>query len=144
MTDICRNLHTTSSSILRWVNSYTVCEIALVDFRDRIREALAANPKATMRSVSLAAGSDSMLSKIMNPEKKGGIRHPSIEKMEAIARALGVSPSWLVYGEGPADPIPDADELARMIERAMAELPVGVTYADYPDAVAASLRAQLE
>lgn len=74
---------------------------------------------------------------------ENGKREPSHADLEALAKALGVHVADL-FREGPSNPIPDADELARMIERAMAELPVGVTYADYHDAVAASLRAQLE
>lgn len=41
-------------------------------------------------------------------------------------------------------PTPTIEELARMVGRAMGELPVGVSFADYPNAVAANLREQLK
>lgn len=40
--------------------------------------------------------------------------------------------------------MPSAEELERMIQRAMSELPLGVSYADYPHAVASNLHAQLK
>lgn len=39
-----------------------------------------------------------------------GDRMPRIDSVAKIARALGVSPGWLAYGDGPApDWLPEAD-----------------------------------
>jgi transcriptional regulator with XRE-family HTH domain len=110
--------------------------------RDRIRQVLDENPGWSVREVSLRAGSDSLLHKVLNPEKRGGIKSPTIDTLENIARALGVSPSWLAFGVED-NPLPSESDLEEMIEAAMRELPVGVTYSDYPSAVASGLRSRL-
>jgi transcriptional regulator with XRE-family HTH domain len=113
-----------------------------VNIRARIQKVIDEHEGWTLRAVSLRAGSDSLVHKILNPEKRGGIKSPTLEKVEALAKALEVDPAWLAFGREPA-PIPSEDELSRMIARAMAELPVGVTYEDYPTAVSSNLREQL-
>ena len=35
-------------------------------------------------------------------EVEAGKRMPQIDTIEVLARALGVSPGWLAYGDGPA------------------------------------------
>lgn len=75
---------------------------APVDIRARIRKVLAEHEDWSPRSVSLKAGlSDSMLSKFLNPDKKGGIQSITLETAERIAKALDVNPRWLVYGDAP-------------------------------------------
>lgn len=74
---------------------------------------------------------------------ESGAREPSHEDLIRIARALDVSVADLFRDSG-AEPVPTEDELARMIERAMGVLPVGVSFGDYPQAVSSSLREQLK
>lgn len=64
--------------------------------------------------------------------------------MRKLAVPLGVRPGLLIDGlpdEKPA--VPSVSELGRMIERAMKELPIGVSFEEYPSAVASNLHAQL-
>lgn len=74
---------------------------------------------------------------------EAGGRQPRRGSLEAIAAALEVELSSLFEEGDGSDLFPSEDELARMIQRAMGELPVGVTYADYPQAVSSNLHAQL-
>lgn len=74
---------------------------------------------------------------------EGGKRAPRRVYLDKLAAALAI-PVADLYQEEEVDVIPSADELAEMIERAMKELPVGVSYEDYPSAVSANLHAQLE
>lgn len=67
----------------------------------------------------------------------------SLGTLTKLADALGVEVSDLLTANNPADPIPNEEELARMIHRAMDELPVGVSFADYPSAVSTNLHGQL-
>lgn len=46
---------------------------------------------------------------------------PRIDTIERFAAALGVSPSWLAYGDGPEDAIP-AESAAAMIGRRLVEV----------------------
>ena len=46
---------------------------------------------------------------------------PRIDTIERFAAALGVSPSWLAYGDGPEDAIP-AESAAAMIGQRLAEV----------------------
>jgi len=71
---------------------------------------------------------------------EAGSRDPSLSRLIEIARVLGVSPGKLL--DGPPL-IPSQAELAGMLASAQGELPVGVSIADYPTAVASSLRDQL-
>jgi len=139
MNEICSMLHTTSSSILHWVNGYTPCEIDGVDFRDRINLVLKQN-SWSKREVSMRAGSDSMLHKVLNPEKKGGIKYPTIEKIEAIAEALRVSPAWLAFGDGPEI---SEETLKEMADYAASEIQPGLSIAQIRSSVASALREQL-
>lgn len=50
---------------------------------------------------ALAAASGCQYSTIVAVESSG--RMPQITTVEILARALGVSPGWLAYGEGAAD-----------------------------------------
>lgn len=73
-----------------------------MDIRFRIRKVLDEHPDWTPRSVSLRAGlSDSMLSKFLNPDKRGGIKSITLETLEKLADALEVNPRWLAYGDSP-------------------------------------------
>jgi transcriptional regulator with XRE-family HTH domain len=71
----------------------------------RLREALTASGKSA-RSASLEAGlSDSALRVLMkNPQSS-----PTVETLNKLARAMGCSPEWLVYGIG-AEGRPDLDD----------------------------------
>lgn len=132
-------LHTQSSSILHWVKSYTACEFVLMDFRDRIRSVLS-EKSLSVREVSLRAGSDSMLSKVLNPDKRGGIKSPTIDKLEEIARALGVNPGWLAFGD--VSKISGQD-LREMVENAVEEIQAGMRIEEIRNTVASALRDQL-
>lgn len=74
---------------------------------------------------------------------ESGNREPKHSDLDKLADALGVRVSDLFRSQDEVD-APTVEQLASMIGLAMRELPVGVTYADYPHAVAASLHAQLE
>jgi len=74
-----------------------------MDLRARIQRVIDAKDGATYRSVSLAAGlSDSMLHKFMTRQTKS----ITVENLEAIARALGVSLRHLMFGD------PDDDKVS--------------------------------
>lgn len=67
-----------------------------MDIRDRIKDAIAKKPGATVRNISLAAGlSDSALNKFLTRQTKS----ITIDSLERIAEALGVSSRYLQYGE---------------------------------------------
>lgn len=119
---------------------YLACEIAAMDFRDRIKKVLA-DKDLSVREVSVRAGSDSMLHKILNPEKRGGIRYPSIDKIEAVADALEVSPGWLAFGEG--DTLTD-ELLQAMADEAVSEVRPGMTIGQIRRVVASALHEQLK
>lgn len=73
-----------------------------MDVRGRIRQMLDENPEWSPRSISLKAGlSDSMLTKFLNPDKKGGIQSVTLETLEKIAEAMGVNARWLAFGDYP-------------------------------------------
>lgn len=74
---------------------------------------------------------------------EAGGRQPRKGYLEMIAAALEVELAALFEEGDASDAFPSEAELARMIERAMGELPVGVSYADYPQAVSSNLHAQL-
>lgn len=67
-----------------------------MDLRDRIRAAIKAKEGATVRNVSLAAGlSDSALHKFLT----GSTKSITIDSLEQIADALGVSLRYLMFGD---------------------------------------------
>lgn len=140
MNAVCRTLHNGSSSNLHWALTLALCENQDVDFRDRIRLALG-NSKESMRQASLRAGSDSLIHKVLNPDKRGGIKWPTIDKMEGIARALKVSPGWLAYGEKTEI---SAEVLSEAVDTAAEEIQAGMNIAQIRQAVASALREQLE
>ena len=68
-----------------------------MDIRSRIKETLDAKPDLSPRSVSLSAGlSDSMVHKFMT----GATKSMTVDNLEKIAGALGVSARWLIFGDG--------------------------------------------
>lgn len=70
-----------------------------MDLRRRIQTIIDGNPDLTYRKASLAAGlSDSMLHKFMTGQTKS----ITVENIEAIAGALGVTLRHLMFG-GPDD-----------------------------------------
>jgi DNA-binding Xre family transcriptional regulator len=74
-----------------------------MDLRTRIQQIIDRNPGMTYRSVSLAAGlSDSMMHKFMTHQTKS----ITVENLEAIAKALGVSMRHLMFGD------PDDEKVA--------------------------------
>lgn len=84
-----------------------------------------------------------------------GVQQPTIQRWEAegrqprraslakLAKVLGVEVAEL-FDAAEDNLTPSPEELADMIARAMRELPVGVSYEDYPTAVSASLHDQLK
>lgn len=72
--------------------------------------------------------------------ESGGNNIPS-ERLPQLARAYGCSVGE-IFDE--IAPVPNEDELAEMIGEAMDELPVGIGFADYPQAVASGLRERLK
>lgn len=66
----------------------------------------------------------------------------TVETVGKLAEPLKTTEHWLLFGTDKS-PLPSEDELSRMIARAMGELPVGVTYEDYPTAVSSHLHEQL-
>ncbi len=74
---------------------------------------------------------------------ESGLREPSFADIENIAKALNVNVAEL-FQDGVLDPDPTEVELAGMIAQAMSELPVGLTFEDYPRAVSSSLHEQLK
>lgn len=71
-----------------------------------------------------------------------GKREPKFSDIEKLADALGIRALDLFRDEE-GNGLPSADELGAMIAAAMGELPFGVSYADYPSAVAAGLHERL-
>lgn len=72
-----------------------------MDIRDRIRQLLK-EQDVTPRAISIKAGlSDSMLTKFLNPEKRGGTRSMTIENLEKLAGAFEVNSRWLIFGDAP-------------------------------------------
>lgn len=74
---------------------------------------------------------------------ESGERWASLKRVYEIAAVLRCSVSEILDGPKPPEALPSVDELARMIQGAMDELPVGVSYGDYPEAVASSLHDRL-
>lgn len=67
-----------------------------MDLRARIQAIIDAKPELTFRKVSLDAGlSDSMLHKFMTGQTKS----ITVENLEAVAGALGVTLRHLMFGE---------------------------------------------
>lgn len=85
-----------------------------MDLRDRIRSIIDSNDELSIRNVSLKAGlSDSWLDKLL----KGGVRSPTLENIEKLAKALEVDPRWLAFGEGSPERFADiGDMLSRATE----------------------------
>ncbi|MFT4056730.1 MAG: hypothetical protein QM681_19655 [Novosphingobium sp.] len=81
-----------------------------------------------------------MLSKVLNPDKRGGIKSPTIDKLEDIARALGVAPGWLAYGDVSKLSEPALQE---MVETAVEEIQAGMRIEEIRRTVASALRDQL-
>lgn len=81
-----------------------------------------------------------MLSKLLNPDKRGGIKSPTIDKLELIAHALGVSPGWLAFGD--VGKISGQD-LREMAETAVEEIQAGMRIEEIRNTVASALRDQL-
>ena len=101
--------------------------------RARILAVIEAKPELSVRNVSLTAGlSDSALGKFL----KNSNEDMKIENAKAVAKALGVDPVWLIFGEG--DPEEAADMTAKiermaqhqrdLIKRLIDEMPRNGTY----------------
>lgn len=81
-----------------------------MEMRDRIKAVIKDRPDFSIRNIPLAAGmSDSMLSKFL----AGRTDSMTIKNAEGLARALGVDPVWLIFGEGDPD---EATSIADKIE----------------------------
>ena len=71
-------------------------------------------------------------------------REPGIWKVERLARRAGLTLSELLDGkEAPVDLTPSEQDLSDMLAGVQSEIPVSVTYADWPRVVASALRARL-
>jgi transcriptional regulator with XRE-family HTH domain len=82
------------------------------------------------------------------PSSKGTIsqyesasRGFSLSRLIEIAQALNTTPGAIL--DGPVR-LPTPEELASMLAEAQREITVGVSFEDYPSAVASSLHAQLQ
>lgn len=84
-----------------------------------------------------------MLHKVLNPEGRGGIKSPTINKLEDIAAALEVSPAWLAFGEGAGKPQISAATLRDMAEYAAGEIQPGLSISQIRSTVESALREQL-
>lgn len=74
-----------------------------------------------------------------------GVRALNVHWMRRLAKVLKTKPGALVDDlPGEAYRVPSASQLSDMVHRAMMELPPGVTYAEFPQAVSVSLHDQLE
>jgi predicted XRE-type DNA-binding protein len=76
------------------------------------------------------------------PGRNGKLRQLGYDEAIALMKAFELEKDAASPSE-PAAPVPSEDELATMIQIAMRELPVGVSFEDYPQAVSSSLHAQL-
>lgn len=86
-----------------------------MDIRARIKAIIDSNPELTVRNVSLAAGlSDSALHKFLT----GATQSLTLETVDKLAKALGVDPAWLAYGEGDPEPASDITDIwSKIAER---------------------------
>lgn len=129
MTGACRKLHVTSRTILHSRAQQVSVYSDGMDLRVRIQALIDRDPELTYRKVSLAAGlSDSMLHKFMTGQTKS----MTVENLEAIAGALGVSLRHLMFGS------PDDEKVAYIWDRISDNrrkqaLQVLETFADEPD-----------
>ncbi len=85
------------------------------DFKTRLFQAqLHYEGKVGERLTQAALGALVGVSQPTAADWLNGVRTPSIEQVEALARALGISPGWLAFNEGvmlagnhpPAKPMP--------------------------------------
>ena len=95
--DICSKLHDWSSRKLHsdadrfWWHSLGM------DARERIRRYIDGNPNLSLANVAKKAGlSNSALQKYVT----GKVRSMTLENIENIARAMDVSPRWVIFGDG--------------------------------------------
>lgn len=84
--------------ILHSANPTHLRDNQAVDIRQRIQSVIDATPGMSPRSVSLAAGfSDSMVHKFLT----GQTQSMTLDNVNKLAEALGVTGRWLAYGDGP-------------------------------------------
>lgn len=105
--------------------------------RQRIKSVIDADDELSLRSVSLASGSDSWLHKFMTSDAS-----MKLTQAEKLADALGVSADWLLFGEREASL--SADAVQQMIDTALEEIQPGMSLAEIRRAAASALHAQLE
>ena len=68
-----------------------------MDARERIRRYIDGNPNLSLANVAKKAGlSNSALQKYVT----GKVRSMTLENIENIARAMDVSPRWVIFGDG--------------------------------------------
>jgi transcriptional regulator with XRE-family HTH domain len=97
--------------------------------------------KAGLTQQQLADALEPATSKGTISQIESGTRGFSLPRLFDLARVLKARPGALL--DGPT-PLPTASELIAMIELAQREMEVGVSFEDYPRAVASSLHAQLQ
>lgn len=96
MRPVCSGLHTRSSIFLHCGNHGYLRYVPNMDIRDRIKDAIARSDGLTVRNASLRAGlSDSALHKFLTRQTKS----ITIDSLEKLASALGVSMRWLMFGD---------------------------------------------
>lgn len=112
------------------------------EIRSRISSTIEARDDLTVRGVSLAIGSDSLLHKFLS----GANKSIKLETIAAIADAMDVTLSWLLFGAelGPSETVLSGRQLDAIADRALDEIQPGMSLAEIRPAVAAALRAQLE
>lgn len=79
---------------------------------------------------------------LYNPAKNGKLRQLGYDEAIALIRAFGLDTAAMLPQQDGLS-IPSESDIAKMIQQAMAEMPVGVSYEDYPQAVASSVHAQI-
>lgn len=108
---MCRKIHTSSSSILHYKGENPARNIRRMDARARLQTVIE-EKGTTPRAVSLKAGlSDSMVHKFLTGQTKS----MTVDNLEKVAKALGVTLRYLMFGEG--DPDASHDNVTRLWDK---------------------------
>ncbi|MBM3333183.1 hypothetical protein FJY63_00825 [Candidatus Sumerlaeota bacterium] len=105
--------------------------------RQRIQAIIDADKDLSVRSVSIASGSDSWLHKFMTSDAS-----MKLVQLNKLAEALGVSSEWLLFGNQERAEISDA-QIDQLTAIALDEIQPGAPLSEIRTAVAGALRAQL-
>lgn len=92
----CSILHAKSNIILHSPRERAACIIRHVDARNRLKQLIDSRDDLSYANVAKAAGlSNSAVQKYCT----GAVQSMTIDNLEKIARAAGVSMRWLLFGE---------------------------------------------